>query len=268
MRRPAEQDRAYAVAAILSAIRPGRTALEAVRAKAPRLNGHKYPYNTSGDQRKLTITASQPAAIRNLHTVSFAWIALPIRTVMIPVLGARSGTRPDLLGEYQLRFVPTPTACKLTGLSTEKLREWTSRRALVPADVRPKSKGTPAKFSWQSILVLRIAVLLRDKFTIELQAHKASFTALHQTLSERSFLSLWGCHIILRPGGSWTFLNTDTKFLMGDGIIIALDSHLTVLRDGFALPDAGEGQLDLFSLPAVHRRTRRQPAAIDARRSA
>ena len=37
MRRPAEQDRAYAVAAILSAIRAGRTALEAVRATAPRL---------------------------------------------------------------------------------------------------------------------------------------------------------------------------------------------------------------------------------------
>ena len=36
-----------------------------------------------------------------------------------------------------MRLVTTPVASKLTGLSTEKLREWTSRRALVPADVRP-----------------------------------------------------------------------------------------------------------------------------------
>jgi len=75
-----------------------------------------------------------------------------------------------------LRFVTAPIAAKLVGLSTDKLREWTSRRALVPADVRPKAKGSPAQFSWQTVLVLRIAVLLREDFHLELQAHKSSFT--------------------------------------------------------------------------------------------
>lgn len=156
-------------------------------------------------------------------------------------------------GDVIVRFVPTPVACKLTGLSTEKLREWTSRRAIVPADVRPKGKGTPAKFSWQSILILRVAVLLRDQFNVELQAHKASFDGLRTMFSENSFLGLWGSRLVLHPGGAWSLVEADSVPMTGDGILIVLDPHLIVLRDGFALPDASEGQLDLFSLPAVRR---------------
>ncbi|HEY8263651.1 MAG TPA: MerR family transcriptional regulator, partial [Methyloceanibacter sp.] len=61
-------------------------------------------------------------------------------------------------------YVTTPHACQLTGLSTEKLREWTSRRALIPADVKPRRKGSPAKYTWQTILILRLAVTLREQF--------------------------------------------------------------------------------------------------------
>lgn len=164
----------------------------------------------------------------------------------------------------------TPVACKLTGLSTDKLREWTSRRAIVSADVRPKGKGTPAKFSWQSILVLRIALLLRDQFNVELQAHKKSFDSLRKMLRDNSFLSLWGCQLILRPGGGWSLVEVDGVPAAGDGVLIVLDPHLIVLRDGFALPDVSEGQLDLFSLPAVHQARRSLSAnqAATKRRSA
>ncbi|KHS45841.1 hypothetical protein NJ75_02446 [Novosphingobium subterraneum] len=189
---------------------------------------------------------------------------------MIPVLDRRIGYHARSHGDDIVRFVPTPIACKLTGLSTEKLREWTSRRAIVPADVRPKSKGTPAKFCWQSILVLRVAVLLRDQFNVELQAHKSSFEGLRKTLRENSFLSLWGSRLVLHPGGTWSLIEADSVLVAGDGILIALDPHLVVLRDGFALPDASEGQLDLFSLPAVRRarRTALAPEATAKRRSA
>lgn len=91
-----------------------------------------------------------------------------------------------------MRLVTTPVASKLTGLSTEKLREWTSRRALVPADVRPKRKGSPAKFGWQTVLVLRIAVLLRDCFNLELQANRTSFASLKKELGEPSLSSNCG----------------------------------------------------------------------------
>ena len=103
--------------------------------------------------------------------------------------------------EVRLRFVPAPVASQLTGLSTGKLREWTSRRALISADVRPKRKGCPAKFSWQTVLLLRIAVLLKDQFNLELESHKASFAALRKELRSRSFIALWGQRLALHPGG-------------------------------------------------------------------
>jgi hypothetical protein len=176
---------------------------------------------------------------------------------MIPGLVQRSGIIPDL-EELILGFIPTPVASQLTGLSTDKLREWTSRRALVPADVRPKQKGSPAKFTWQTILILRLAVLLRDQFAVELQAHKASFANLHKELRSISFIALWGRRLALGPKGEWFFLEEGAPSTTGaDALVIHLDPHLAIIRDGFAFPDAApEGQFDLFSLPAVHGKSR------------
>ena len=42
------------------------------------------------------------------------------------------------LDDCAMTLVATRRASELTGLSTSKLREWTSRRALIPADVTPK----------------------------------------------------------------------------------------------------------------------------------
>lgn len=151
-----------------------------------------------------------------------------------------------------MRLVPTPVASKLTGLSTDKLREWTSRRALIPADQPAKRKGSPAKFSWQTILVLRVAVLLRDCFSLELQAHKVAFDELWKMLRSQSFLALWGKRLALGPGRTWSIIDTADTVLEFDTLLIPLDPHLVVLRDGFALSGANaERQLDLFSLPGV-----------------
>lgn len=153
--------------------------------------------------------------------------------------------------------MPTPIASQLTGLSTDKLREWTSRRALIPADLRPKQKGSPAKFSWQTILVLRVAGLLRDQFSLELQAHKIAFADLRKLLRSQSFIALWGKQLALGPGGAWTILDGVEVALQTDALLIALDPHLAILRDGFALPGASEErQLDLFSLPTVRDKQR------------
>jgi hypothetical protein len=173
-----------------------------------------------------------------------------------------------------LRTVTTPVASQLTGLSTEKLREWTSRRALISVDVRPKCKGSPAQFSWQTILVLRIAFLLRDNFHLELQAHKRSFARLRKELKTRSFIALWGQQLALSAAGNWSIVDSRDALPGKDVLLIRLDSHLEVLREGFALPDAsgGAGQFDLFSLPNVHGGQRRQRVgptmAAKVRRSA
>lgn len=156
-----------------------------------------------------------------------------------------------------MRFVTTPVATELTGLSTNKLREWTSRRALVPADVRPKGKGSPAKFSWQTILVLRIAVLLRDSFGLELASHKSAFATLRSQLQAKSFIGLWGSRLALSISGTWAFIDQVDELPAGDFLIAELDPHLRILRDRFALPAATAGQLDLFSLPNLQGRARR-----------
>ena len=166
--------------------------------------------------------------------------------------------------------MPTPIASQLTGLSTDKLREWTSRRALIPADERPQRKGSPAKFSWQTILVLRVAVLLRDQFSLELQAHKVAFDDLRKLLRSQSFIALWGKRLALGPGGTWAFLDGVEAAPETDALLIALNPHLAVLRDGFALPAASEErQLDLFSLPTVHgkRRPKRGTQRLPDRRA-
>lgn len=130
----------------------------------------------------------------------------------------------------------------------------------MPADVRPKGKGSPAKFSWQTILVLRLAVLLRNSFGFELAAHKAAFADLRATLRAKSPIGLWGNRLTLSMASEWAFLQKGDVVPGGDFLVVELDPHLRILRDRFALPGetATAGQLDLFSLPNLQGR-RQQP---------
>jgi MerR HTH family regulatory protein len=148
-----------------------------------------------------------------------------------------------------MRVVTTREASQLTGLSTNKLREWTSRRALIPADIRPKSQGSPAKYSWQTILLLRIAVTLRNRFHLELQAHRQVFANLRRGLQGASFIALWGKSLAIHADHRWAWVDdTEVVPLAGDTIFIRLAPHLEALSQGFALPrpSSSPGQLDLF----------------------
>jgi hypothetical protein len=162
-----------------------------------------------------------------------------------------------------MRYVPTRVAVELTGLKGATLREWTSRRALIPADVPPRSQGTAAQYSWQTILLLRLAVMMRDHFHLELQAHATLFENLREGLGEVSFLALWGRSISLLGGDRWALIDDDSpEPIRGDSIIINLQPHLLVLSAKFSLPDpaALAGQLELFPAMSI-------PAESDKRRS-
>lgn len=153
-----------------------------------------------------------------------------------------------------MRYVTTRQATRLTGLSTAKLREWTSRRALIPADVPPKSQGSPAQYSWQTILLLRIAATLRNRFHLELQVHQALFTSLRIALRGKSFIALWGKKLVLYGTADWSVTDeSETALLRDDALIIRLHPHLSVLAEGFALPNpmGAIGQLDFFPAMAV-----------------
>ena len=145
-----------------------------------------------------------------------------------------------------MQLVTTRDATRLTGLSTEQLREWTSRRALIIPDVKPKGHGSPARYSWQTILLLRLAVVLRDRFKLELHAHRDLFTELGASLARTSFLSLWGKSLALYGGAQWAMIDPRDE-AVGDCIVLRLDSHLQQLSDSFSLPKpAATGQFQLF----------------------
>ncbi len=136
-----------------------------------------------------------------------------------------------------MHFVTTRDATRLTGLSTEQLREWTSRRALILPDVKPKGHGSPARYSWQTILLLRLAVVLRDRFKLELQAHQDLFAELRIGLTHTSFLSLWGKSLALYGGAKWDVIDQrDDTVIADDCIVLRLDPHLQHLSKDFSLP--------------------------------
>lgn len=147
-----------------------------------------------------------------------------------------------------MQLVTTREATRLTGLSTEQLREWTSRRALILPDEKPKGHGSPARYSWQTILLLRIAVVLRDQFRLELESYRDLFTKLGESLSSTSFLSLWGKSLVLNGGAKWSLINSgDDMANIDDCIVLRLEPHLQQLSDNFPLPKlARVSQFQLF----------------------
>ena len=137
-------------------------------------------------------------------------------------------------------MAPTPIVRQLTGLSTVKLREWTSRRALIPADVPPPKRGAAALYSWQTVLVLRLAIVLREAFHVELKSQKALFDRLRAGLHERSFATLAGKCLIIGGDGQWRIVEPDRILpITGDCLILPLDPHLGGIGEAFALSRSG-----------------------------
>lgn len=176
-----------------------------------------------------------------------------------------------------MTYLATSDVCRLTGLSTDKLREWTSRRSLIPADVPSKQQGSPARYGWATVLVLRLAVVMRDRFHVELQANSSLFAGLRKELSKRAFLSLRGHWLALQGDGAWALVE-DVDLPPGDALLIRLDPHLAAISDGFPqrdLASAGQ-QRDLFPLAGLASTGRMasveshagKPVAMDHRRSA
>lgn len=166
-----------------------------------------------------------------------------------------------------MRTVTTRDAIRLTGLSTTKLREWTNRRALIPADLPPKSQGSPARYSWQTILLLRIAVTLRSRFHLELEAHRQVLTSLHKSLRTTPFVSLWGKLLAIDPDQRWSWIDdADFGAVTGDAILIRLSPHLDALSQDFALPRPSRmpGQLDFFPARPIAGRPSPTPVSVQS----
>jgi hypothetical protein len=161
---------------------------------------------------------------------------------------------PHFYGDRPMRYATTALVSSLTGLSTTQLREWTNRRALVPADVPPAGKGSSAKFTWQTVLIIFVAMTLKSRFHLELQAHRGLFSELSHALRQASFVALWNKKLMVAAHGRWALVDaSNTIDDEHDALYIQLNPHLEKLATGFALPPLAStaGQLDLFPAQAV-----------------
>ncbi len=148
-----------------------------------------------------------------------------------------------------MRLIRSRDVLTLTGLSADQLREWTVRRALIQPDVPAQKRGSEAKFSWQTVLLLRLAVVLRTRFHVELQAHRDLLVTARELIGGTSFPALWGATLAMYDLRRCELL-TGRSVLASeeDVILLRLDRHLEVLSQSFGLPDP-VSQLPLF--PAV-----------------
>lgn len=149
-----------------------------------------------------------------------------------------------------MRLIKSADVLELTGLSADQLREWTTRRGLIRPDAEPHGPGSRAKYSWQTVLLLRLAVVLKETFHIELHAQRGLFAALAQHLVKVSFPALRGSALVIRGSGAFELVPLGTTRVTGDALTVELDPHLDALSTGFGFTKPIP-QLPLFPAVAV-----------------
>jgi len=145
-------------------------------------------------------------------------------------------------------LIQSKQVLKLTGLTADQLRDWTHRRALIEPDLKPRGPGTRALYSWQTVLILRLAAVLRDRFHVELQAHRELFSALRAGLAGISFPALQGCLLAIYDMRRCEIVATNNAVLSAvseDVVLLRLNPHLDVLSAHFD-PQEPALQLPLF----------------------
>lgn len=151
-----------------------------------------------------------------------------------------------------MRLVKAQEVQALTGLSADRLREWTGRRGLIRPDVPARGKGSQARYSWQTVLALRLAGLLKDQFKIELQAHRELLGKVQVELAGKSFPALRGCVMALYGNAEVELRAPGERSQTSDVavLLLPLEPHLEALSSGFGVPDAME-QRSLFAALSV-----------------
>lgn len=159
-----------------------------------------------------------------------------------------------------MRLTGSRDVLKLTGLSADQLREWTVRRRLIQPDIPASRQGQQAQFGWQTVLLLRLAVVMRSRFYVELQVHRDLLLRARELLNGRSFPGLWDHRLAIFRLESCSLLGgSDPLPANQDAILLQLNVHLEALSQGFGVSEP-IALLPLF--PAVG--LRRSEASADA----
>lgn len=151
-----------------------------------------------------------------------------------------------------MRFFQSADALKATGLTRSQLREWTGRgrRELIPPDVRPDGPGRHALYAWQTLLVLRLLLVLHNDFAAEVGAWAPAAENLREKLDTASFPRLWHSSVFF-PNRQTALLVDDVSKIADSGLILPLEPQLIVLASRLSLPRPD--QLSLFPVMAVSR---------------
>jgi hypothetical protein len=151
-----------------------------------------------------------------------------------------------------MRLVKAREVQALTGLSADRLREWTGRRGLIRPDVPARGKGSQARYSWQTVLALRLAGVLRDQFKVELQAHRELLVKMQGELAGKSFPALRGCVMALYGSAAVELCAPGERSQHFDAnvLLLPLEPHLEALSSEFGVPDAMQ-QRPLFVAMSV-----------------
>jgi hypothetical protein len=133
----------------------------------------------------------------------------------------------------------------LTGLSTSQLREWTSRRGILPADQPARGRGRHAHYAWNTVLVLRILAELHRNYRVEIAAWAETAQRVRDGLARTSPLSLHGKYLQI-SNGTYEIVGLPSALPTSICTIIPLDPHLEVLATGLGVP-MPPAQLSLFA---------------------
>ena len=151
-----------------------------------------------------------------------------------------------------MRLFQSADALEATGLTRSQLREWTGRgrREIISPDVGPNGPGRHALYAWQTLLVLRLLLVLHTEYAAEVGAWAPAAKNLREKFDGTSFPSLWNLSVFF-PNLHTALLIDDVSKIGRSGLILPLESHLTVLASKLSLPRPD--QLSLFLPMAMSR---------------
>ena len=144
-----------------------------------------------------------------------------------------------------MRLFQSADALEATGLTRSQLREWTGRgrREIVSPDVGPNGPGRHALYAWQTLLVLRLLLVLHTEYATEVGAWAPAAKDLREKLDSTPFPSLWNVSVFF-PNLHTALLIDNVSKVDRPGLILPLESHLTLLASKLSLPRPD--QLPLF----------------------
>lgn len=151
-----------------------------------------------------------------------------------------------------MRLFQTADVLRASGLTKSQLREWTGRgrRELLHPDVVASGPGTHALFAWQTVLVLRVLLILHRDFATEVGAWAPAAQRLRGKLEHMPVFNLWRFHAVF-PSTTDVVLTANIAEAGAGGIVVPLEPHAEALAQMLALPRTD--QLPLFPTMAVNR---------------